>query len=467
MSTTTEQAQERAPRPRKGEAVEVSFDALAFGGAAVGRREGFVVFTKYAAPGDRATVRVHRAKKNYGEGELVEVLHPAPERIAPVCPLFTKCGGCSWQHLPIETQRTWKERIVRDSLRAIPGYESIAVHPLIASPDTWRYRNKMEFTFARWPNGRLVAGFHRPDNWREILDVENCWLAPEPMERILRAAVEEGVRQNLTAWNPKSHEGTLRQLVIRHSVADDGFLALILTGDRAIDFNEFADALLRVEPRLKGVSWGLNAAQSDVARASDILESRGLTVLEEKLGDHTFRVSLASFFQTNSRGAVKLYEVAREALELTGRERLLDAYCGTGTIGIFCANAAKEVYGIELVQDAVHDARENAACNGLQNTMFMPGDMRVTLPAMMNSIEGRIDRLVVDPPRGGMERKALDQLLALRAPRIAYVSCNPTTMARDLVPAIEAGYTVEWITPVDMFPQTYHVECVAKLTLKQ
>ncbi|HMX61886.1 MAG TPA: 23S rRNA (uracil(1939)-C(5))-methyltransferase RlmD, partial [Candidatus Sumerlaeota bacterium] len=261
--------------------------------------------------------------------------------------------------------------------------------------------------------------------------------------------------------------GTLRQLVVRHSVAEDGFLALILTGDRAFDFGSFADALMRAEPRLKGIAWGLNAGQSDVARASDVLETRGADTLEEKLDDFTFRVSLASFFQTNTRGAAKLYRIVRDSLELTGKERLLDAYCGTGTIGIFCASGAREVYGIELVQDAIHDARENAARNGLRNTMFMAGDMRLVLPAMMNAIEGRIDRLVVDPPRGGMERKALDQLLALRAPRIAYVSCNPTTMARDLVPAIEAGYAVECVTPVDMFPQTYHVECVAKLTLRQ
>lgn len=467
MTSNATDQQQRPPRPKKGEAVEVAFDALAFGGAALGRREGFVIFTKYAAPGDRAKVRIHHSKKNYGEGELVELLQPSPDRIAPVCPLFTHCGGCSWQHLPIEVQRAWKERIVRDSLRAIPGGEAITLHPLVASPDTWRYRNKMEFTFARWPNGRLVAGFHRPDNWREILDVEKCWLAPEPVERILRAAVDEGVRQNLTAWNPKTHEGTLRQLVVRHSVAEDGFLALILTGDRAFDFGSFADALMRAEPRLKGIAWGLNAGQSDVARASDVLETRGADTLEEKLDDFTFRVSLASFFQTNTRGAAKLYRIVRDSLELTGKERLLDAYCGTGTIGIFCASGAREVYGIELVQDAIHDARENAARNGLRNTMFMAGDMRLALPAMMNAIEGRIDRLVVDPPRGGMERKALDQLLALRAPRIAYVSCNPTTMARDLVPAIEAGYAVECVTPVDMFPQTYHVECVAKLTLRQ
>jgi 23S rRNA (uracil1939-C5)-methyltransferase len=458
--------QTRSARPKRGDEVEVTFDSLAFGGEAVARHDGFVLFTKHAAPGERARVRVINSKKNYGEAELLEVLARVPDRVDPLCPLFTICGGCSWQHLDIQTQRRWKEQTVKDALRTLPGAESIVVRPLVESPDTWRYRNKMEFTFARWPNGKLVAGFHKPDNWREILDVERCWLAPEAMETVLRAAVAEGDRQSCSAWDPRIHQGTLRQLVMRHSVAEDAFLAMLLTADRNVDFDAFARALMSAEPRLKGVAWGINDGRSDVARASDIIETRGEVTFEEQLGPYRFRVSLASFFQTNTRGALRLYETARAALDLTGKERLLDAYCGTGTIGIFCAGQAREVYGIELIQDAIHDARENAGRNGLHNTTFMAGDMRFALPVLMNSIEGRIDRLVVDPPRSGMERRALDQLLALRAPRIAYVSCNPTTMARDLGPAIEAGYTIEEVTPVDMFPQTYHIECVAKLSLK-
>ncbi|CAN5356560.1 23S rRNA (uracil(1939)-C(5))-methyltransferase RlmD [soil metagenome] len=439
-------------------------DALAYGGEAIARHEGYVLFTKYAAPGDRARVRVTKSKSSFGEAQLLEVIEPAPTRVDPPCPIFTICGGCSWQHLAIEEQRKWKERIVADALRPLPNFESIPVRALVASPDTWRYRNKMEFTFSRG-GGPLVGGFHKPGNWREILDVKDCWLAPESLIRVLRAAVTEGERQGAAAWNPSMHEGTLRQLVLRHSVEENSILAMLLTGDRNIDFDAIAKAMFAAEPTLKGIAWGLNPDRSDVARAHEILETRGAESFEEALGHLRFRISLASFFQTNTRGAAKLYEVTKNALELTGRERLLDAYCGTGTIGIFCADQCREIYGVEIIQEAVWDARENAARNGIQNATFMAGDMRLTLPRLLDSVEGRIDRLVVDPPRSGMDKRALAQLLAIRAPRMAYVSCNPSTMARDLQTAIDAGYRIEEVTPVDMFPHTYHVECVAKMAL--
>lgn len=452
-------------RPQKGQIIEAEFDSLSYGGQAIARPDGYVVFAKYAAPGDRAKVRLTKAKKNYGEGQLVEIVRPAPERIEPVCPLFGECGGCSWQHLPIEIQREWKTRIVRDSLRPLPNADEIPIHPLVESPDTFRYRNKMEFTFGAGEQGELVAGFHKPANWREILDVEKCWLAPESMERVLRAAVAEGKRQGASAWDPRRHEGTLRHLVVRHSVHQDALLAMLLTGDRELDFDALSRALFDAEPSLKGLAWGLNDGKSDVARASEILARHGDDSFDETLGGLHFQVSLASFFQTNTRGAERLYEVARDALELSGEERLLDAYCGTGTIGIFCADRVAELYGIELVQEAIWDARENAARNGIGNATFMAGDMRRTLPVLLNAVEGSINRLVVDPPRGGMDKKALEKLLQIRAPVMAYVSCNPTTMARDLEAALAAGYTIDHITPVDMFPQTYHVECVAKLRL--
>lgn len=452
-------------RPRKGDLLEVTFDSLAYGGDAVGRHEGFVIFCRGAAPGDRAKVRVVKAKSSYGEAALEEVVVPGPMRVEPRCSLFGACGGCTWQHVPIEAQRAAKERIVRDSLRSLPGLDAVEFRPLVESPQTWRYRNKMEFTFQRDRYGKLIGGFHRPSNWREILDAQQCHLATDSSERILRAAVAEGERQGLDAWTPELQSGCMRQLVIRHSVKENALIALLLTGDEKLDFAAMADALFAAEPTLKGLAWGLNDTVSDIARARVVLATRGESTFEEQLGRFNFRVSLASFFQTNTLGAEKLYETTREALELTGGERLFDAYCGTGTIGIFCSDQVRELYGIEIIQEAIWDARENATRNGVGKATFMAGDMRLTLPTMVNAIEGRIDRLVVDPPRGGMDAKALDQLLALRAPVMAYVSCNPTTMARDLESALAAGYRLEQVTPVDMFPQTYHVECVAKLRL--
>ncbi len=458
------QTREPAARPRRGHLLEVRFESLAYGGEAIARHEGFVLFTRYGAPGEKALVRVGRVKKNYAEAKIVKIIEPAPERIEPFCPLFTICGGCSWQHLPIEVQRSWKQRIIRDALRSLPGCESIAIRPLVPSPDTWRYRNKMEFTFSRGEDGKLAGGFHKPANWQEILDVEHCWLAPESMERILRAAVAEGDRQRLSAWDPRVHKGTLRQLVLRHCVETQEILALLLTADDNLDFSAFQDALFAAEPALSGIAWGRNAGKSDVARADEIYKTAGKDSFEERLGDFRFNISLGSFFQTNTRGAEKLYDIVREDLELTGRETVLDAYCGTGTIGIYCGRNARQVLGIELSREAVWDARSNAATNGMDNALFLPGDMKKTLPVLLSAVEGRIDRLVVDPPRGGMDKKALAQLLDLQAPVLVYVSCNPSTMARDLEAALKAGYTIDHLTPVDLFPQTYHVECVARLT---
>jgi 23S rRNA (uracil1939-C5)-methyltransferase len=451
-------------RPKKFDLVEVEVHGLAYGGAGVARRDGFVMFVPHTAPGDLARVKVLKRKASYGEGKLIEVVRPAPERIEPVCPLAGHCGGCAWQHLPYTEQLRWKQQIVADALRPV-AQEGIAVEPIVPSPDAFRYRNKMEFTFGTdAASGALIAGFHRPEDWRRILDAERCWLAPEPVERTLRAAVAEAARQGLGAWDPRVHRGMLRQLVVRHSVTENRLIALLLTGERTgLDFAAFAAALRAAEPTVKGIAWGLNSRVSDVARAEEILAGDGELTLEERLGPLSFRISLESFFQSNSRAAAALYGVVRDMAELTGAERLLDAYCGTGTIAQYCAPHCREVHGIELVQEAVWDARENARRNGLANCTFMAGDMREALPRLMGAIEGRFDRVVVDPPRGGMEKKALGQLLGLRAPLFVYVSCNPTTMARDLNDAIAAGYRVERVVPVDMFPQTYHVECVAKL----
>jgi 23S rRNA (uracil1939-C5)-methyltransferase len=454
---------------RKGTLLDVRIDAIAYGGRGIGRHDGYVVFVPHVAPGDLARVRLTKSKSSYGEGDLVEILEPSADRVEPPCSVYTRCGGCTGQHLSMDVQRHWKSRIVADALRQIPGLDAstVQIEPLVPSPDDWHYRNKMEFTFGQEASDApLKLGFHLPGNWKHILDVEKCWIQPEPLNRLLEAARREGARQGLNAWNPVRHEGTLRQLLIRWSVAEQSALVALLTGDReGLDFDAFRRAICEACPEVKGFVWGLNANRSDVARAEDILETWGEDTLLERLDDLEFQVSLASFFQTNTRGAEKLYSVAKEYLMLTGRERLLDAYCGTGTIGLFCARNCREVFGLELLREAVWDARLNASRNGIENATFMAGDMASTLPALLGGIEGPIDRLVVDPPRSGMDKKALAALLEIRAPVMVYVSCNPTTMGRDLAQAHEAGYRVERLRPVDMFPQTYHVECVAQCIL--
>ncbi|MCB2154968.1 23S rRNA (uracil(1939)-C(5))-methyltransferase RlmD [bacterium] len=432
--------------------------------------DGYVVFVPYTAPGDRVKARVYKSKSSHGEANLLEIVRPSESRIDALCPLFTRCGGCSWQHLPMDVQEHWKADIVAGALRQVKGLDpaDVILDPIVSSPNPFHYRNKMEFTFGQeGPDAPLKIGFHMPGNWKHILDVEQCWLHPQPFEALLTAAREEGVRQGLSSWNPMRHEGMLRQLVVRWSEYEQRALVAILTGaQKGFDFQAFVRALTEACPQVKGIVWGLNSGRSDVARAEDVIETWGEDVLEEHLGSLKFQISLASFFQTNTLGAVGLYSVAKDYLGLTGCERLLDAYCGTGTIGLFCADQAQHVYGIEVVRDAIWDARMNATRNGIENTTFMAGDMASTLPSLLGGIEGPVDRLVVDPPRSGMDKKALAQLVAIKAPVLVYVSCNPTTMARDLQQIFDGGYKIERLRPVDMFPQTYHIECVARCVLE-
>lgn len=474
MSTESQHATEAPARPtfrkpKRGEEAEVAIESIAFGGKGIARLNGFVLFVPHVIPGERVRVRIRDRKKSYAEADLLEVLEPSPQRIEPVCPLFTRCGGCSWQHAPLEVQEEWNADVLREALHPIIGINpcEIVHDPLVHSPEPFHYRNKMEFTFGQEaPDAPVKLGFHMPGNWKHILNVERCWLHPEPVNKLLAAARAEIQRQGCPAWNPVKHEGIARQLVMRWSEHEGRMILAMLTGQReGFDFPAFCRAIERDCPEVKGILWGINASKSDVARAREVVDTWGENVLEERLGALRFQVSLASFFQTNTAGALELYKVAKEYLGLTGKETLLDAYCGTGSIGIFCADQARAVAGVELITEAIWDARANAALNGLDNCTFMAGDMSETLPRLLGGIEGSIDRVVVDPPRGGMDKKSLRQLVALRAPTMVYVSCNPSTMARDLRTVIEGGYRVERVRPVDMFPQTYHIECVTRCVL--
>jgi 23S rRNA (uracil1939-C5)-methyltransferase len=455
---------------KRGQQLELQIEKLTYGGRGLARTDGAVVFTPYTAPGDVVRARVDVAKSSYAEAWVESIAQPSADRIAPRCNLFTRCGGCTWQHIPIEVQNHWKQEIVLEALYPLRKLqpEGFTLEPLEPSPQSFAYRNKMEFTFGQTATDPTIKlGFHLPGNWKHILDVTHCDLMPEPLNALLNFAREEGTRQGLDAWNPVRHEGTLRQLLIRWSEAEQKAIVAILTGNRkGFNFEEFASRCMEACPFVKGMAWGLNTQQSDVARPEEILAEAGEMTLLERLENKTFQVSLASFFQTNTLGAERLYSVAREYLELTGRETLLDAYCGTGSIGIFCADNAAHVYGIEIIREAIWDARLNAERNGISHCTFMAGDMADTLPVLKGHLQKPLDRLVVDPPRAGMEKAALQQLVNLRCPVLVYVSCNPTTMSRDLQVMLEAGYKLKKVRPVDMFPQTYHIECVAQCVLE-
>lgn len=461
---------------KKGSVVELTIDNVAFGGRGISRDSGMVVFVEGAVPGDRVRARVTRRKPQFAEASTVEVVEPSPRRTDAPCVVFGDCGGCKWQHFDYEGQLEAKQSHVADALRQIGKIHKYEMRPIIASPTIWNYRNKMEFSFGEdGASGRIITGFHRAGDYKTIIHAGPvCLIQPPGLDKILswiedRLNVDQGAEgSHFFSYRQAKHEGFLRHLVVRYSHTTGDFLLAVLTASgKWSGVEAFAKDLMEKFPQVRGFLWGTTDSLSDVARMEKQQFQTGATTIEEQLGEFRFRISTFSFFQTNTRGAKLLYDVVEEFAELTGRETVLDAYCGTGTIGIYASRNAEQVIGIELVPDAVWDARHNAKANGAENCTFLAGEMRDILPQVPSLFGSRFDRVIVDPPRGGMDKKSLRLLLGIRAPLLIYVSCNPATLARDAATLVESGYVPEVVQPVDMFPHTYHVESVIKFRLAE
>jgi 23S rRNA (uracil1939-C5)-methyltransferase len=392
---------------------------------------------------------------------LEEVLSPSTHRIDPKCPLFGVCGGCAAQNIAYEEQLRQKEEQVRQVLARIGRQGELPIAPIRPSPTIWRYRNKMDFTFGTDREGQLVLGMHQRGRYTGIVDVERCWLQPERFDRALGAVREFARRSGLPAYNPRNHSGFWRHFVVRHSVAEDRILAVVITASGELpDFDRLVEELTAADTHLAGLVWAVNDAVADVAACQKRRAVWGEEALFEQLGDLRFRVSPLSFFQVNTHATKDLYACVKEFVEPDLALTLLDAYCGTGSIGIYCADGFRRVIGIESVREAVWDARENVVLNGLDNCTILYGWVKQALALARSTVAGRFGRVVVDPPRGGMDKRALAGLLDLRATVLVYVSCNPATLARDVVAIRNAGYAIEQVQPFDLFPHTPHIETV-------
>lgn len=461
---------------KKGSVVDAQVESVAFGGKGIARVGGMVLFIEGALPGDKLRARVTKRKPQYGEAVVEELVEPSASRRQWPCPVFGACGGCKWQHYEYSQQLVAKQQHVADALKHIAKQHAYEMRPVIGSPNEWFYRNKMEFSFGHDDeDNRLIVGFHRAGDFRRIVRAgEVCQIQPpgmnEPMAWMEQRLNDEAAREggHFVSYNQGRHTGFLRHLVVRHSYTTGQFLIAILTASGAwAGAEKFGRDLMEKFPMCRGFQWGTTDALSDVARMEKQRLQLGEDVIEERLGDKTFRVSTFSFFQTNTPGAKILYDVTKEFAELTGRETVLDAYCGTGTIGIYVSDRAARVVGIELVKEAVWDARFNAKQNGAESCTFLAGEMRDVLPTVPATLGARFDRVIVDPPRGGMDKKSLRLLIDIGAPVLVYVSCNPSTLARDAVTLAESGYVAEVVQPVDMFPQTYHVESVIRFRKRE
>lgn len=458
----------------------VHFTGIADKGQCVGRTEdGEVVFATGAAPGDIADVLVKRKKKGVPMGEVTEIHSYSMDRTEPFCQHFNECGGCRWQHITYEAQLRHKEQVVRDAFRRIAKVDVGRWYPILAGSRTTYYRNKLEFSFSdrawmtkaeldsgkpRDPSGAL--GFHLPGRFDHIVDIKHCWLEDEPANALRLAIKAIANEQGLSFYNVRSHSGMMRQMVVRVATTGEVMLIVIFTQPEMEQIRSLLDTVIGQFPELSTVCYGINDKANDSLYGVEIEIYHGPGYIEEQLGHVRFRIGPQSFFQTNTHQGKALYDTVVDFAELKGHENVYDLYTGLGSIALYIANSCRQVVGIEEVEAAIDDAGVNARINGIDNAIFYAGDVKDILTPDFAQKHGKPDLLITDPPRAGMHPQVVSMLLELSAPKVVYVSCNPATQARDLQ-LLSEQYEVLKVRPVDMFPQTSHIENVALLALKQ
>ncbi|MBO6620995.1 MAG: 23S rRNA (uracil(1939)-C(5))-methyltransferase RlmD [Balneola sp.] len=466
---------------KKGEEVTLEIESAAFRGKGVAKVDGLAVFVYGTAPGDLVKARIIKKKKNYREAKLLEVLEPSKDRITPKCQHANVCGGCSWQHVPYAKQLEYKGQQVADHITRLGGLSDTIVHPAMGSESDFYYRNKMEYSFSnrRWltqeeinkeefvDDSGFAAGMHAPGRFDKILNLNECHLQRKESFEILDFVRNYCIQHDIPPFDAMKHEGFMRHLMIRNSFHTDDFMVNFVTyqDDQKL-IKKLSDELLQEFPVITTIVNNINDTKSptSIGRIEKIIHGPGYIV--DKIGDHTFKIHPNAFFQTNTAQAERLYETAREFADLKDGEVVYDLYCGVGTLSLFMSQKAEKVLGIELVDVAVENARYNAKENNVGNVSFIKGDMKDVFTQEMVDEFGAPDVLITDPPRAGMHPDVVKRLKELRVPKLVYVSCDSSTMARDLKELAEV-YDVLEVQPVDMFPQTYHVEAVAKLRLKQ
>jgi 23S rRNA (uracil1939-C5)-methyltransferase len=433
----------------------LSIDSLAFGGAGVARLDGYVVFVADAIPGDRVRAVVQKSKRAYAEARAVEVLQPSPERVQP----RAAHPGAPWQVLPYERQLETKQDQVQDALRRIGRLDGFELEPIVEAVEPWRYRNKLEYSFGTDGDGRVVCGFHAPGRWDQIVEIRDCLLASEAANAARERVVDWCRSQGLTAYDRRTGDGLLRNLVVRESRRGGELQVRLVTSPGRID----REGLARAAEPVGGLLWTQLDSVAETTQGGDTELIAGGDRLEEEIGGMRMRISPNAFFQTNTEMAERLYRLAIEYAAPAGSDRVYDLYCGIGTIGLLMAPRVGEVWGLELVEDAIADAIANARLNEVDNAHFFAGDVRLALRELVDRA-GRPDVLVVDPPRSGLSQKVVRRIIEAAPRRIVYVSCNPTTLAPNAAQLVsDGGYRLRRVRPVDMFPQTPHIECVALL----
>ena len=459
---------------------DITIESYAAEGKSIARLEdGKVLFVDNAIPGDIVDVGITKDKKSWMQGRVLRLVKASEQRIDPFCQHFGTCGGCKWQMLPYAQQLVYKQQQVADQLQRIGHVELPDLLPIIGSPHERYYRNKLELTFStnryltfeeiEQRNEKIeqqpALGFHAPGLFDKVVEIHTCYLQNEPTNALLTSLREYTEARNLPYYDYKAQYGWLRNVVIRVTTTGEVLVNLVMHHEDEENRVGILEHILANVPGITSLNYTLNPKMNDTIYDLEVVCYHGKSYIEEKLENFRFKISPKSFFQTNTYQAETLYRITREFAGLTGTETLYDLYCGTGSIGIFCSGKAKSVIGIEVVADAVKDAYENAALNGLDNCKFFAGDVEKICNDAFFAQHGRPDVIITDPPRAGMTEKLIQQLLKMRAPKVVYVSCNPATQARDLQ-LLDEAYKITKLQPVDMFPHTHHIENVALLELR-
>lgn len=470
---------ERLPKPERGSRLELRTDSLAFEGKAVARRpeDGYVVFVEGALGGERVVAEVLKAKGSFAEAKIVELLEASPERRTPICPYFGICGGCAMQHMTYEAQKHAKREQVRDLFRKIGKIENPVVHDVLGAPEEFHYRNKMEFSFSneRWLMedelgsdqvlDRFALGLHVRNRFDRVIDTNVCFLPKAAAVDVLNVTRAFARQHGLGVYDANAESpGLLRFLVIKTSyTTGEVMVNLVTSRDDPETMEAYTRELLASVPAVTTVVNNVNTRRAQVAVGDFEKVYYGTGTITDKIGRASYRISANSFFQANTVQAERLYQVACDYADLKPTDMLWDLYCGTGTISLFAADQVQQVLGIELVEAAIADAKSNAESNHITNVEFIASDLRKAMisPDML-AAHAKPDVMIIDPPRSGMHPDVIREILQLAPERISYVSCNPATQARD-VELLSELYELIELQPVDMFPQTYHIECVARL----
>jgi 23S rRNA (uracil1939-C5)-methyltransferase len=459
-------AKVKTPVPvQKNEYYELEITGLGHEGEGVGKYEGFTVFVPGALPGERIRAKVIKVQKTYAYGRLIDILTETPDRVEPACPIFKRCGGCHLQHMSYEAQLRYKKQTVVDALARIGKLEDVKVLDTLGMENPWEYRNKAQVPLGEI-DGRLAVGFYAPRT-HEIIEMEACGIQHTYNDEIVHTTKAILQELGVTHYSEETHSGVVRHIIGRVGVNTGETMVVLVTNGRKIPNAEVLVERLRSRiPHLVSIIQNVNTQQTNVIFGKVTITLWGKDSITDTIGDIKFDISARSFFQVNPVQTEVLYGKALEYAKLTGGETVIDAYCGIGTISLFLAQKAKSVYGVEIVPEAIEDAKKNAALNDITNASFEVGEAEVVFPRWYN--EGvRADVVVVDPPRKGCDERLLAAIADMQPERVVYVSCNPGTLARDLRYLEDHGYRTVEVQPVDMFPHTFHVECCSLLERKE